>query len=79
MGELTRREQCDKAFDALISTFVVVVLRALNDVEQPVAIVGDSLERGVDAVLLPRVFQLQHGEEQIQVRPQFVRVGKGNL
>lgn len=63
----------------LVGALVVVALGALDDFEEAVAVVGDALEGGVDAVFLPRVFQRQDRQQQVQVRPQFVRVRKRHL
>ena len=56
-----------------------MVLGALDGVKEAVAVVGDALESVVDAVVLPRVLNHQHLQQQVQVGAQLVGVGVGHL
>lgn len=70
--------QCEKRhhhFDTLIGAFLVVVFGPLYGVEQTVAVIRDTLEGVVYAMVLPRILQKQHLQQEIQVRSQLVRVG----
>ena len=42
-------------------------------------VVRDALESLLNPVVLPGVFHTQHVQQQVQVRPQLVRVGEGDL
>ena len=46
-----------------------MVLGSLDGIKETVAVVGDALEGVVDAMVLPRVLDHQHLEQQVQVRP----------
>ena len=79
MGCRARREERYEALDTLIGSLVVVVLGTLDDVKQSIAVVRDTLQGSRDAVLLPRIFQRQNTEKQVQMRSQLVSVSEGNL
>lgn len=67
-------EKIDHHFDTLIGSLLIVVLRFLNRVKEPISVIGYPLEGVVDAMLLPRIFDQQHLIQQIHVRAKFVRV-----
>lgn len=74
--------QCEQGhhhLDALVRPLLVVVLGALDGVKEAVAVIGDAFEGVVDAVVLPRVLDHQHLQQQVQVGPQLVGVGVGHL
>ena len=79
MGCRVRREERYEALDTLIGSLVVVVLGTLDEVKQSIAIVRDTLQGSRDSVLLPRIFQRQNAEQQVQMRSQFVSVSECNL
>ncbi|CAN7976309.1 unnamed protein product, partial [Ixodes persulcatus] len=82
-GCRARPEQGHQALDALVSTLLVVVLAALDRVEQALSVEGRgwglTLEGVVNAVVLPGVLEQQHVQQEVHEGAQLVRVGVGDL
>ncbi|CAN7997795.1 unnamed protein product, partial [Ixodes pacificus] len=78
-GCRARPEQGYQALDALVRTLLVVVLAALDRVEQALSVWGLTLEGVVNAVVLPGVLEQQHVQQEVHEGAQLVRVGVGDL
>ena len=74
-----QREQGHHHLDALVCPLLVVVLGALDGVEEAITVIGYAFEGVVDAMVLPGVLDHQHLQQQVQIGPQLVCVGVGHL